>query len=328
MKRLPAFLSFLGTSTLTVWLTGSFILYYLTVAVWSREAFGQFVDNLSHDNLFRLPYLLLFINIAVRSIKGLKAFWPVKSVFFLRLPLYAGGPLLLLAFFLSVNVRQGAWLLAGEGDVLALHWERAKLRVSAVRPALEKNVLATEDSLIFSSEPSITLTDEEGTSHIVGAFPPRKVASTYMHILNFGIGPGVELRERESVLARTYVALRLMPFGSVDTFELPPSPYKFYLSVLPNRVIQKGKETAREYNLENPMYGVEIVKGDRVIAKSETNSAVRFDKNFSLEFFPPSDWVLLDAAYDPFLPWFAAGLLLTGTGMVFFPFSFVFKRKR
>lgn len=329
MRHVRKIIEFLGSKALTLWLAGIFIGYYVTIAVWSREAFAHLVQNLSDSNLLRALYLLVAVNITLRIIHTMRALWPAKFVFFFRLPLYAGVFLLLFTFFLSVNFRQNTWLLAGEGDIISAPWERNVLRVAGIRPALERNALKTEDSLIFSSEPAITLLDEKGTSHTIGAFPPRLVGSTYMHILNFGIGPGVELRREKSILSQGYVALRLTPFGKVDKFELPPSPYTFYLSILPNRIIKKGKETAREYNLEKPMYGIEIVKGDKMIAKGETDDTIRFDQGMSLAFHPPSDWVLLDVAYDPFLPLFVIGLIMTGAGSIVYPISFIpFKNRR
>lgn len=323
MKRFKPFLNLLGSGTLTVWLSGVFIVYYLTVAVWSKEAFAHFIALLSGNTFCRALYLLFFANVLVRMLNNLKRVWPAKLTFFFRLPLYAGMLVLLLAFFFSLNTRKNTWLLIGEGDVIRVPWERSLLRVSGIRPALRRNELKMNDSVIFSSEPAITLLDENGVSHTVGAFPPRLVGSNYMHVLNFGIGPGVELREKNNAIIRTYVALRLTPFGSVDKFKLPPAPYTFYLNILPNRVIKKGGETAKQYDLEKPVYGVEVVKGDRKIMKAETDDTVTFDHTMSLRFHRPSDWVLLDVAYDPFLPLFVAGLVMTGAGIIVYPLSLI-----
>ncbi len=327
MTRIRKITALFGSRALTVWLVGIFIIYYVTAAVWSKEAFAHFVENLSHNVLYKILYLLFLLNVALRTGQRLKSLWPAKFVFFFRLPLHAGIFLLLLAFFLSLNVRKSTWMLVGEGDVIRVPWERSLLRVARIRSALQKNVLKINDSLIFSSEPLVTLFDEKGTVHTVGAFPPRLVGSNYMHILNFGIGPGVELREKNHVLLQTYVALRLTPFGTIDKFELPPSPYTFYLSILPNRVVKKGTETARQYDLEKPLYSVEIVKGDRMIKKGDTDGTIAFDQTMSLTFHAPSDWALLDVAYDPFLPLFIAGLLLTAAGLMVYPLSFIGRSK-
>lgn len=40
-----------------------------------------------------------------------------------------------------------------------------------------------------------------------------------------------------------------------------------------------------------------------------------------LNFFQPADWVLLEAVYDPFLPWFSLSILLLATGLLIRAFS-------
>lgn len=323
MKQLTVLRDLLGSRRLTAWLSGGGICYYVTLAVWSQEAFAFIVRNLAESHVLRAVYLLLAVNIAIRSVLALQQLWHAKAVFFLRLPLYAGAFLLMTSFFLSLNFRQNTWLLIGQGDVIRVPWEREVLRVVDVRPALEKSTLKTEDSLVFSSEPQVTLLDGYGRRYTVGAFPPRLVGSNYMHVMKVGIGPGVELSKEGKVVGQGDIALHLIPFGTVDKFEVPPSPYTFYLSILPSKVIKKGRETARQYDRERPLYGIEIVKGDKVIAKGETDDLFAFDGIMSIRFHRPSDWVLLDIAYDPFLPAFAAALLLTAFGLLLYPLSFL-----
>ncbi len=327
MKGMEKILAVLRSKALTIWLLGLFIIYYVSVAVWSEEAFGCLIENLGHNTFFQVIYLLLFFNVTIRTVRRLMRLWPQKFVFFFRLPLYAGVILLLVSLFLSLNIRKSKWILAGEGDILDIPGDRASLQVVKIHSALEKNALRTADSLIFSTEPTVRLVDRQNSLFTIGAFPPRKVRSTYMHILNFGIGPGVELRDGNATVVRTYVALRLTPFGSVDKFELAPYPYQFYLSILPNRTVKKGREALQEYDLEKPRYRVEVVKGDRTIAQGETDEQIAFDRTMSLRFHQPSDWVLLDVAYDPVLPLFVAGLLLSAAGVLLYPVS-LFRNRR
>lgn len=321
MKRLETLIAFLGSRTLTLWVAMIGILYYLSVAVWSKEAFAAFIINLAENNLFRFGFLLFWVNIAIRMAAALRRLWPVKTAFYLRFPLYVGLLIFLLSFFMSLNVRDFRWMVVGEGDVIEVPWEDTPFRVLHIEPAIKRNAIVTADSPIFAYEPSLTAGDRFGQQHRVGAFPPIRVRSSYMHILNFGIGPGIELREGGEVLRRGEVALRLIPFGSVDSFEIQPLPYKVYMSVLPNRVLKKGKETARDYDLTKPLYHVEIVKGDRTIAKGDTAERIAFDGDLSLAFFTPADWVHLEIVYDPFRAWFLAGLALLLTGLILYPFS-------
>ena len=322
MSALRIILLFLRSRTLTVWLVGLFVLYYLTMAVWVGEAFGRYILHLSSSNLFRAYYLVFLLNVLLRSFDALKGAWPVRPRFFLRLPLLVGLALFLAAVFLSLNVRRTEWLPPiGDGDVISLPWEGRPYRVVAVEPALKKKALRTDNAAVFDYEPGIIVEDERGRRSAVRAFPPARVGKSYLHVLNFGIGPGIELRKSGADVWKGNVALRLTPFGVVDTFELPEIPYKFYLSIIPNRIIKKGKETARDYDLARPRYLVEIVKGDRVVVREETDSEISFDGSMSLLFFPPADWVLLEAVYDPFLPLFVAGLGLLFVGVFLYPFS-------
>ncbi len=321
-KALQRALSLLGSKTATVWLAGFFILYYLSAAVWSGEAFSSFVGNLSSNNYFRSLYVLFALNLTFRIVLSARGLWPVKAVFFLRLPLYTGLVVFLVSFFMTLNIRESGQALVTDGSEFYIPWENARIRVAGVDSALAKRALREEKSLIFDYEPRVMLVDDSGGRHEIGAFPPKRLRSTFMHILNFGIAPGVELRRGREMLANGYMPLRLTPYGTTDTFELRPFPYKFYLRILPTRVVRKGEETAREYDLTTPRYGIDVVKGDTLIAKTQTDLMLTFDGDMSLRFFPPTDWVLLEFAYDPFLVPLVVGLVLVAAGLALYPLSF------
>ncbi|MGE5893515.1 MAG: hypothetical protein ACM34I_05625 [bacterium] len=323
MRRMKTLFSLLGSKTLTLWLSGIIVFYYLTAAVWFKEAFATFVGFIENNPLFQLWYVLFFLNISIRIFLFVKKEWHAKRKLFFKLPVSLGLVILLFSFFMSINVREFRWLLLGEGDPVDIPWESTSLRVVKVDPAIEKNLLRTDDSRIFNYEPVITLADRFNTLYRIGAYPPRKIGRTYMHVLNFGIGPGVELAENDKEVSKGYVALRLIPFGNVDSFEMPPYPYKFSLTVLPNKVVTRGAETAREYDIEHPLYEVQVAKGDRIILKGEASEQpLSFDGSMSLRFFTPSYWVLLEVAYDPFLLWFLAGIVLSLAGLFLYPFHY------
>lgn len=323
MKRLKEMASFLASKTLLLWLLGLLVVYYLTVAVWFKEAFGTLVNNLSHSNLYRFFYLLFLANIALRSGKALIKIRSSKVRFFLRLPLFLGAIIFLFSAFMSLNVRDFRWLLLGTGDVVQVPWQQASLRIVHIDSAVKKKALRQDESAIFDYEPLVTLEEEGGVRHRAGAFPPRLVNSTFMQIMNFGIGPGIELRRGNAVVFKKEVALRVIPFGNTDSFTVEPLPYKFYVSIVPNRIIKKGKETARDYDLDRPRYRVEVVKGDMLIAQKETEDGLTFDQNMSLSFAPPSDWIMLNLVHDPFLAWFVVGLALMLFGLLLYPFSYL-----
>lgn len=308
-------ITILGSRTLTLWLMGIFILGYLTVAVWSKEAFGTFVVALTENSPVIAAYLLFSINILLRGVVVVGSMWGQKSRLMLRLPVYAGAVIVLFSFFFSLNLRAHQWMIVGEGDVFQLAWEEAPFRVVQVDAPIKKQMLVLEKSTLFAYEPTVTIEDRTGVIRIVGAFPPAQVGSSLLHIMNFGVGPGVELRDGNEVLKRGAVALRLIPFGNVDTFEIPHYPYKFSISILPTKIVKKGRETARDYDLSKPRYRIEVMKGDRMIVQAESEEGVMLDEGMSLWFFPPAAWVHLEAVYDPFRTYLIIGLALLAAGL-------------
>jgi len=200
-------------------------------------------------------------------------------------------------------------------------------RVARITPALQARSVRTERSAVFDYEPALSVEDRTGRLHHVTAFPPVKVGSAYLHVLNFGIGPGVELKRAGKTLSRGYIALRLTPFGTVDVFELPRLPYRFSLAILPSRMRETGSELEREYDLEKPRYRVEVERGGKVIARGETDSFLNFDQEMSIHFDRPFDWVLVEAVRDPFYPGYVASLLLLIGGAFLYPLSYLAGRR-
>lgn len=325
--RLEKVIAFLGSPTLTVWLVGIFVVYYLTISVWIGEAFARYVQMVSSSTVFRMFFVLFLLNLVLRVADAVRSRRSGWTALLLRLPLLLGMVLVLASFFLSLNYREMKWSQPlGEGDPIEFPWDQEHYQIVSVEKAINKRAMRTDDSVIFDYEPGITIVGPDGEKRAIGAFPPRKVGKSFLHVLQFGIGPGIELRRGNEVLWKGYVAPRLVPFGSVDTVEIPPYPYQFYLSIIPTGVLQKGKEAARTYDLERPRYLIKIVKGDRTIAEKETEDTVAFDGNMTLTFFTPSDWVLIEAVRDPFLPWFAFSILLLLVGVLLFPFSYLVRR--
>src|SRR3990172_12130421 len=173
MRRLKKIFSFMGSQTLTVWLLGALILYYLTAAVWTKEALGTFITALGQNKAFLAVYAVTLLNITMRTAVALRKLWPDKARFFLRLPLYAGTVLFLFSMIMSLNVRQSLRTQpVGEGDMIHIPWEQGALRIVRVEPALKQKALRTDDSMIFDYEPAVLLGDDDRALHRVGAFPP------------------------------------------------------------------------------------------------------------------------------------------------------------
>jgi len=319
MKALQIIYRILSSTRLTIGIPAMFVFYYITVAIWSGEAFGKYIILISSDNRARAIYCIFLINI---SLVILNRLWSLRRSIFrllLRSPLYIGFILFLLSSFLSINLRDTRWMLLGEGDVIRLPWDRVSYRVMRIESALESDVTRRSDSPVFDYEPYVWLLDSIGQTHRIGAFPARRINNTYMHILNFGIAPVIELREGKRVIASGPVALRLIPFGGTDSFEI--REYKFNLKVMPNSIIKDDRgEITRRYDLQRPEYHIQVIKGDRLILEGISDDEIRFDSNV-MRFYRPIFWIQLELVHDPVYPFFIISLLMTIIGMIIFPFS-------
>jgi len=321
-------LSILGSRVLTVFIIAVGIIYYITIAVWAKEAFASLMGNLKSDPLFIFAASLLFTNITIRAVWAFFRIRNEKMKMFLRFPLIAGLIIFLFAFLMSNAFRQFQWKVVGVNDVL--DFGKGKVfRVTHINPALKNEVINIKgEGGIFSYEPTLRLMDRDGMQYEVGAYPPTKIKGIYMHVLQFGIAPGIKLIERNTVVAKGYMAMRLLPFGATDSFEIPPFVYRFNLIIRPDRTIRKGNEVAYHYDVERPLYRVMITKGDKMVAQAETRTGITFDDVLQLNFFKPDYWIMLETVSDPFLPFFIGGMGLLSVGIVLYPFSFLIREKR
>jgi len=311
----------LSSRLLTLWLLFGFILYYLTVSVWFGEAFGRYVNLIAKNNLARFIYIIFFINILIRITRSVLLIKSDRVRLFLKMPIYAGIILFLLFSFLDVNLRQIEWTIVIEGDTVTPPWEGDSYRIIGIEPALKKDVVRIDDSQVFDYEPHVRLMDAmTGEIHRIGAFPARKIKKTYMHILNFGIAPVIELKDGNTILAEGPVIMRLIPFGSIDTFEINKYNYKIYMHILPNNILKKGDLIGRDYSIEHPLYHLQVLKGDRIIFDGSSTEEVTFEGKV-LRFYKPIYWVQLELVKDPVYPFFLMGLSLTIIGLVLYPFG-------
>jgi len=328
MRPIYTILALLSSRRLTAWMVILFAFYYLTVAVWFGEAFGRYILLISSSNLARILYCIFIINLSLVFIHGLAPLKGHPLRLMLRIPLYAGIILFLLSSFLDINLREARWLLVGEGDVVALPWSAEAYRIMKIEPALERKIMRREESPIFDYEPYVMLMDSSGGIYRVGAFPAVKVGASYMHILNFGLAPVVELREGKRLIASGPVALRLIPFGRMDSFEIKGLHYKFNIRMMPNHVVKdEGGSITRSYNIERPLYHVQVIKGDRIVFEGLVGDEMVFDGRVMMRFHRPVFWVQLEVVHDPVYPFFIAGLFMSIFGLLLYPLSLSRHRK-
>lgn len=325
MSRLQRLAAFLFSPVLTVGMLTVVFVSYLSFSVWSSEAFAWHMTQLKNSLPAQLLAVLFVLNVSGRTVQAAWNLRQSRLRLLMRLPLFLGLIIFLSAFFLSHVFRSVRWELVGEGDMVSPGPGR-EYRVIRVDPALDDEVYRSETSTgVFRYEPRLMLADPAGGQYTVGAYPPRRIAGDYFHVLNFGIGPGIELIDRGQTVSKAYVALRLLPFGSVDSFKIPPYPYLFHLSVLPGKTLMQGERRVRHYDLKHLRYRIEIEKGEKVILREESDDTVVFDGQMRIRYFGSDKWILLEEVRDPFLVWFVTGLFLLAAGLVVYPFSFLAK---
>lgn len=306
----------LSSKVFLLWMIGGWIIYYVISAIWIKEAFGVFAAGLGNNLLIQIPFVLFLITGCLNLLRASRdMFRDGKVSFIIWFILPAGILVFLTGFFLSLCLRQSGQRVTGEGDIVKPPWVEVPYRVTKIEPGLRDAMLDTDmDKSIFSHEPRIKLVDDSSNVFEVGAFPPGKIGDTYYHILNFGIAPGIRLFEGTNIVYRGYPPLKLLAVGKSDFFEIPPYPYRFLISLEPEKTVQRGNTSTSEYNIKAPTYRVRVFRGEKMIAEGNSRKWIRFD-SYTLQFFRHSYWALLEAAKDPGLPVLRLGLLLVAIGI-------------
>jgi hypothetical protein len=310
-------MSLLSSKALLLWLVGAWAVYYVTLAVWSREALASFTVSLKDNIVFQALYVLFVLSAALnlgRAMRERAARGRAACALWAVLP--AGVIVFLAGFFLSILFRQFEWVLVGRGDAVRPAWQDDVYEAVEVKPALADEVLDMEGSgasSLFAYEPKVVLR-AGGELHEVGVFPPRRVGGSYYHILNFGMAPGVRLAEGGEVASEGFMALRILPPGADDVFTVKPYPYTFRLRLAPSKVLEKGRAEAMLYNLREPIYDVAVEADGVEVFRGRSDEGVEFG-GLSLSFTRPDYWVMVEAAKDPGLPLLALGVCLITLGL-------------
>jgi predicted membrane channel-forming protein YqfA (hemolysin III family) len=302
-----------------LWITGAWLIFYIVTAIWMKEAFGFFIASLRQNPFMQVPFILFLLAGYMNLIRaGKPVFQKSKLQFFLWLILPVGALLFFTGFFMSATMRESGQRFLGAGDVIDPPWTKEKLRIVSIDPGLKDRLTDKEAaSGIFAYEPKLTVLDRNSRSFKIGAFPPAKFNNTYYHILNFGIAPGVRLFEGSSIRSEGHMILRIITPGSSDFFDIPPYPYRFLVSMDPEKTVQRRQGTASRFNLKDPRFSVRVFKGETVIAEGDPAKGIKID-NLSLFFFRPTFWIQLEAVKDPGIAVMHAGVILITFG---FPIS-------
>lgn len=308
IKRL---LELLSSKELLIWLIILWVGYYLTTAVWWNEAFSHFVLGLKDNPISQGLYMVVVINLVLRLAMTMKE---GRLQVIRKAPLLLGLIIFLSGFFLSITTRNFSYVLLGEGDRYSPIRENYVLYVDKITaPLKEKYLDLEEEKGFFKYEPEAFVSDGERRWRIV-PYPPKKIGNAYYHILDFGIAPGVRLTEGDKILQEGYVVLRLLPPGNQDYFEITPYPYRFYIKLAPDRVVEKGRVIGRSFNLKVPRYDLKILRGEEIVAEGISDGKIGFN-GLSLNFFEPTYWVRMEVVRDMGLPIIAAGIILIVIGI-------------
>jgi hypothetical protein len=307
---------FLSSKEFLFLLAGGWIFYYVLSSIWTEQVFAGFISGIGGNPAIQVPYILFLaagilntIRISLKIIKRGR----IRFLVWIILPL--GSLVFLTGFFLSIHNRQAGQRMVGEGDIIRPPWVSETYRVDHIEPGLRPSIVDIEEEAgIFAHEPTLTLIDRSMRRYVVGAFPARKIKDTYYHILNFGIAPGIRLVKDERVVHERYLPLRILTFGSSDFFEIRPFPFSFMISMEPEKTFLKEDTLASEFNLRMPVYRVRVLQGEKVIAEGDSRQEISFD-DFTLSFFEPTFWILLEAVRDPALPVLLTGIFLVIAGI-------------
>jgi hypothetical protein len=244
-----------------------------------------------------------------------------RSLLLLVLPL--GVLIFLTGFFISGTSRQTEWLVVRNGEFVQPRWSSEQYRVDAIRPGIKERFLDIDlenNGGLFKYEPKVTVSDRLARTFEIGAFPPTKIVDTYLHVLNFGLAPGISFSEDGEEKARDYVPLKILGPNSTDTFSLQPLPYKFLISLEPEKTLQKGTLKAQEFNIRSPLYRIRVLEGEKVIAEAVSKDSIAFN-NMKLGFFEPGFWVQLEVVKDRGVPLVIGGIFLALAGIPAFFFG-------
>ena len=304
---------------------GLWLLYYLTWATWSKEAFANFVTGLGRNIIWKVLFVLFLLFLGIEISLRFKD-WYKKSriIAIVRLFLPAGIFLFLTGFFLSANVRMETRILTGKDDVFTIPWSKKRFAVMNVRPGIKERFLDIEQdapSAIFTREPLLLITDFEKTYRI-GAFPPTRIDGTFFHILNSNIAPSIELRNQNGeIIEKGDLALQILPAGNTDFAHLSNLPYRITMKLLPSGELKRGEVLAKEYNLEERLYEIKVYRiknpeeAGVLIAQGISRKPLSFD-GYTLTVTGHTYWVLLEVVRDDAVYIIGAGIVLTIVGII------------
>jgi hypothetical protein len=305
----------LSSKACLLWLTGGWILYYVSSAIWMEEAFGFFVYGVKSNPFIQIPFLLFLVSGYLNLFRVFKDKFRGKKLGFISWLMISIGVLLYFTgFFLSINVRQYDNRLVGVGHSLKLPWSTDTYNFSSVDPGLKDSFKKSDADGILAYEPKITMTNSSANSYRIGAYPPVSIDGTYFHILNYGLAPGVRFYDKGTLVNEGYMPLRILPPGRSDYFEMRPYPFRFLIFLAPDYTEHGGHHPEPVFNLKKPVYNTRVFSGERMIAEGDSMEGLSFN-GYNLSYFEPTYWIQLESAKDPGMPVMRFGIFILVFGV-------------
>lgn len=129
------------------------------------------------------------------------------------------------------------------------------VRVERVKARFWQDKLLFTDLAAHVAYPAGTMENEA----VIRLGSPLVIRDAVMAITGFGYTPSYLITGAGGqVLANSFVTMNVFPPGTVDSFTVPPLPYKFAVAVYPDHGFVRGKPITKSFNLSKPLYALRV----------------------------------------------------------------------
>lgn len=291
------------------WLLWLWVLYYVTLAMFKDEAFAGFVvAHKTNPVVLGISILTLIILTGAFLRYCLYGIKRNGKVFLLNLILPFGVLLFLAGFVFVSGFGISKFLFLQEGQEFRAPWNKEAFRVESVDVKVVENYFEKQQGVgILSREPKVEFS-LGNKRKIIGAFPPTRMGGAYHHVLGFGISPGIELFENGKSVQKGNVNLMLLPPGAEDHIDIEGLPYRIYIRLAPEKIVEDGGEKIKLYDLFNPRFFIRVERGAELVFDGDSDQMVIFDE-FALKFYQNTYWVWIKVVRGIGVPFVWAGFL-------------------
>ncbi|KKK76068.1 hypothetical protein LCGC14_2867430, partial [marine sediment metagenome] len=222
----------------------------------------------------------------------------------------------------SAGFGQVRHFMLQEGQEFSTSWDNTDnrpYRVEAIDADIVANYFEAEERIgLLRSEPHATFSYGD-SRHSTGAFPPTSFNGAWFHLLDFGIAPGFELFERGRSVLKGNVNMKLLPPGQEDSLDIEGLPYRIFIRLAPERIVEEMGQKQKVYDLVSPKYFIRVEHAGETVFDGDSTGWIVFGE-FALKVHPHVKWVWLEVKQGIGIPLVWAGFILMGLGL---PLTFV-----